>query len=222
MLDSSAALDLDRSAEARPAVFPAIDSPNFTRRRQLFPFPTAFPAKQRDVSVAAAGCQERRLSNGNFLPAGNPFDWLRFSLPMRKLLRYWLPVVAWAAVIFLLSTGTLHGGFTYRLVRASLQFFFPEISSSTVILINTILRKAAHLLEYFILSLLLWRALRQDALERWRWRWTAGTLAICLTLASLDEWRQTLARTRTGSLLDVGFDLTGGVLAQTWLWWRKR
>lgn len=141
---------------------------------------------------------------------------------MRKLLRYWLPVVAWAAVIFLLSTGALHGGFTYRLVRALLQFFFPEISSSTVILINTILRKAAHLLEYFILSLLLWRALRQDAPERWRWRRTVGTLAICLTLASLDEWRQTLARTRTGSLLDVGFDLTGGVLAQAWLWWRKR
>lgn len=141
---------------------------------------------------------------------------------MRKLLRYWGPVVAWAAVISLLSTQTLHAGFTYRMIRAVLEFFQPDVSRATIAFVHTIVRKAAHVTEYFIFALFVWRALRADALALWRWRWTLGALALSLAFAGLDEWHQLFERGRTGSVLDVGFDTAGAVLAQLWLWWRAR
>ena len=141
---------------------------------------------------------------------------------MRKLLRYWLPVAVWLAVISLLSTHTLHAGFTYRLVRSLLRFFYPDVSPATVLVVHAIVRKGAHVTEYFILSFLLWRALRADALALWRWRWALGALALSLIFAGLDEWHQLFERGRTGSVLDVGVDAAGAVLAQLWLWWRAR
>lgn len=141
---------------------------------------------------------------------------------MRKLLRYWLPVLAWAVLISVLSTSALHAGFTYRLVRSLLRFFHPDVSPATIFFVHTMVRKGAHVTEYFVFSLLLWRALRADALALWRWRWALGALALSLIFAGLDEWHQLFERGRTGSVLDVGFNTAGAVLAQFWLWWRAR
>lgn len=141
---------------------------------------------------------------------------------VRKLLRYWLPVVAWAAVISALSTGTLHGGFTRQLISAALQFFIPDVSVSTIALVHTMVRKGAHLAEYFVLGLLLWRAFRADAIARWRWRWAVNAFLLALAFAGLDEFHQSFEPGRTASELDVGFDATGAALAQLWRRWRTR
>ena len=141
---------------------------------------------------------------------------------MERIIRFWLPVLVWAAVIFALSTSALQGGFTHRLVRSLLQFFFSDVSSATIALVHGIVRKAAHLAEYFLLSFLLWRALRQDDPAAWKKSWAASALFLSLLLAGADEWLQTTQLGRTGSILDVGFDVSGAALAQLWLWWRHR
>ena len=141
---------------------------------------------------------------------------------MPKFLRYWLPVIAWAALIALLSGSALHAGFTYKLLSSILRFFFPDISPLTITLLHTILRKGAHMAEYFVFSLLLWRALQGDASGRWRWRWALGALLLSLAFAGLDEWHQSFERGRTGSAADVGFDAAGAALAQLWLTWRMQ
>ncbi|MFQ5926906.1 MAG: VanZ family protein [Terriglobia bacterium] len=141
---------------------------------------------------------------------------------MPKLLRYWLPVIAWAALILTLSTGAFQHGRTLPLLRSLLQFLIPDLSPATLALLHTLLRKGVHMAEYFVLGFLLWRAFRADATARWRPRWSLAALALSLALAALDELHQSFEPTRTGALLDVGIDTAGAALAQLWLWWRAR
>ncbi len=108
------------------------------------------------------------------------------STPWRPLL-LWLAVAAWAALIFYLSAQ-------------------PSLSTNLGAW-DYVLRKLAHMTEYGILCLLLWRALRQH-IQSDR---TAILLAaaIALSYAVSDEYHQTFVPGRAGTALDVGFDLVG-------------
>src|SRR5437870_5040549 len=86
-----------------------------------------------------------------------------------RLLTVWLPIVAWAAVIFTLSS-------------------IPSLSTGLG-LWDTILRKGAHLTEYAILGALLYRALRHEA----------PALAAGIAYAGTDELHQHFVRGRHGS-----------------------
>ena len=90
---------------------------------------------------------------------------------MSKIPLYWLPVVAWAALISLFSTDTFHGGWSQGIVRSVLLFFLPDLSQETVELLHTVVRKLAHMTEYCILTLLLYREFRPDAPNVRHWRW---------------------------------------------------
>jgi VanZ family protein len=94
----------------------------------------------------------------------------------------WLPVVAWAAVIFAISS-------------------IPSLSSGLGTW-DTILRKGAHMTEYALLGFLLVRALRDDALAFYG----------ALVYASTDELHQAFVRGRHGSAVDVGIDAIGAFL----------
>lgn len=140
---------------------------------------------------------------------------------MAKLLRYWGPVVLWLALITLFSTGIFHGGFTYRLVRAVLLAVVPDLSPETVALIHLGVRKLAHVLEYFVLTLLLYRAFRQDALDGRHWRWALYSLTGAVAFAGMDELHQRFHPLRTGSPSDVAIDAVGILMSQLLLWWRR-
>ncbi len=94
---------------------------------------------------------------------------------MSKIPLYWLPVVAWAALISLFSTDTSHGGLTQGIVRSVLHLIMPDLSQETVELVHTVVRKLAHMTEYCILTLLLYREFRQDAPNVFHWRWGAAS-----------------------------------------------
>jgi VanZ family protein len=68
---------------------------------------------------------------------------------------------------------------------------------------NYLFRKATHLVVYGILGALAWRA--------GRGRFVA--LALCLLVASADEWRQSESAARSGSVWDVLLDLAGAAIA---------
>ncbi|MEP6910593.1 MAG: VanZ family protein [Actinomycetota bacterium] len=100
-------------------------------------------------------------------------------MPASRALSVWLPVIAWAAVIFALSS-------------------IPNLSTGLG-LWDTILRKGAHTAEYAILGALLLRALGRNSLA----------LAAGVVYAASDEFHQHFVRGRHGSPIDVAIDTVG-------------
>jgi len=136
--------------------------------------------------------------------------------------RYYLPVVLWAIVIALLSTSGFDTTFTYRLLKAvndllSLGYTVAQLREA-----NAVVRKVAHVTEYFILGVLLWRALRRGRDEAWRWSWAIGTLLLGAAWAALDELHQLFERGRGSSVLDIGWDTLGLLLALVVTYSRSR
>lgn len=105
----------------------------------------------------------------------------------------WLPVIAWAALIFVLSAQP-----NLRLVPdAGLDF---------------LVRKAGHMGVFGILALLLWRALASTTAWRRPWPW-AWALALAVLYAISDELHQGFVAGRHESALDVGIDAAGALIA---------
>jgi VanZ family protein len=137
----------------------------------------------------------------------------------RVIVVYWMPAVLWAAVVLSASsdlfsamhTGAVLGNLIQRLLGHGLPP--PEFNA-----LHFLIRKAAHLTEFFILGALLFRALRGE--ERgWRWRWAVTAVVLAAAVASLDEWHQTFVPSRTGNGWDAMLDTVGATLAQ-WRWRR--
>jgi VanZ family protein len=105
-----------------------------------------------------------------------------------RLASTWLPALVWMAVIFAFSTR--HGG--------------GHLAPAEVLL-----RKLAHVTEYFVLTALLVRALRRS---------TPATavpvaMAAALAYAASDEWHQSFVPGRTATPRDVAIDAVGIALA---------
>ena len=132
----------------------------------------------------------------------------------RNFIRYWLPVVLGMGFIFWMSTGTFSSQNTSSLIRTILCFLVPEISSPEVNLIHALLRKAAHVIEYFILGVLLFRAFRGGSNESFNWRWSLLSITVVVLWAASDEFHQLFVPTRTASAMDVGIDTAGGIFGQ--------
>ena len=96
-----------------------------------------------------------------------------------RLVTDWLPVLAWAALIFAFSS-------------------IPHLSSGLGVW-DTVLRKGAHLTEYAILGALLYRALGREA----------PALAAGIAYAATDELHQHFVTGRHASPVDVAIDAVG-------------
>jgi VanZ family protein len=103
-----------------------------------------------------------------------------------RLVSAWLPVVAWAALIFALSS-----------------IPHPGTGLGTW---DTVLRKGAHVTEYAVLGLLLVRALGREL----------PAFGLGVAYAISDEFHQRFVSGRHSSPIDVAIDATGvliGILA---------
>ena len=110
-----------------------------------------------------------------------------------RALSIWLPVLAWAAVIFAFSS-------------------IPSLSSGLGVW-DTVLRKCAHVTEYAVLGALLYRALEREA----------PALAAGIAYAATDEFHQHFVHGRHGSPVDVGIDAVGVALGMlVWVRLRPR
>lgn len=128
------------------------------------------------------------------------------------MLGYWLPPLAWMAMIFYFSTDTFSGEYTGSYLESILSFFDIHLNPPALDRIHFLIRKAAHFTEYGILAALLFRAFRGRARDLWRQSWFIGTLIILVSYALLDEFHQTFTATRYGSLIDSAIDVTGGLV----------
>lgn len=102
----------------------------------------------------------------------------------------WLPVFLWALVIFTFSS-------------------INQISTSQVFVLDFIAKKIAHVSEYAILFILIFRASRK--------RWIRSFI-LTLTYAISDEFHQSFVPGRTAAFFDLGFDLSGANICAYIIW----
>jgi VanZ family protein len=150
---------------------------------------------------------------------------------MRKagsFLRYWLPVILWMTVIFLASSDTMSSDRTSRILGPLLHLLFPWMSEALVGNIAFGIRKLAHLTEYGLLGLLLWRALRKPVVNDsrpWSWPLMRRTVLLAALYAGTDEFHQVFVPSREARIHDVTIDTCGATVALLVLWtlgrWRK-
>lgn len=131
----------------------------------------------------------------------------------RLLPWYWVPVILWVGFLFLMSTGAYSDRNTSSIIGHILRFFAPAISETQIDAADTILRKLAHVTEYFIFGMLLFRAFRFGSLEPRMWQWAFSSLMVLVICAVMDEVHQSFVPERTASAADVVIDTTGGILA---------
>ena len=144
--------------------------------------------------------------------AGNPMPTQTPAKAETRARRAWLLVLLWAAVVLILGSddGSAHA--TSRFIGPLLQWLLPDTPQAILDQLHHLLRKAAHVVEYGVLALLAQRGVAARGRTS-RWRPAGPALLVVLAVAVLDEGRQSLSSTRTGSAGDVALDLAGGVLA---------
>jgi len=142
-------------------------------------------------------------------------------------LRTWLPAILWAVLISVASTDAFSSSNTSRFILPILHWFFPHAGPDTLNRIQFFIRKLAHVTEYFVFSVILFRAIRserQGERRGWRLRWALLALAIAAGYSALDEFHQSFVPSRTASPWDSLLDTSGAAAAQviTWAWIRLR
>jgi VanZ family protein len=127
-------------------------------------------------------------------------------------LRRWTPVIAWAAVIWMLSTGWFSGERTGAILLPILGVLFPEATPADLRAMHYAIRKLAHFTEYLILSVLLYRALRGG--RRWNLRAAGIAIGIAGVYAIGDEFHQWFVPGRTAAATDCLIDFSGAMAGQ--------
>jgi VanZ family protein len=109
-----------------------------------------------------------------------------------KIVKYWLPVIVWALIIF---------NFSAHAVPKVGQSYWTDF----------IAKKLAHILEYGIFALLNYRALINSGIKKVMCYWLA--IIIPLLYGASDELHQSFTPTRTPTVRDVLIDTFGASLA---------
>src|SRR5690349_8790493 len=109
-----------------------------------------------------------------------------------RLVKSWLPVIVWAALILSASNDTFSSdqsqGWLTKLLGHQVSYA-----------LNIAVRKAGHVVAYGILGALAYRADRRFAVA----------IAVALLVAATDEWKQSMTMSRTGTPWDVLLDCAG-------------
>jgi len=116
-----------------------------------------------------------------------------------KFLSLWLPAMVWATVIFLFSN-------------------FPSIKTTDFFLSDFIFKKTAHLLEYGILSILVFRALEGSYINIKKAM--IVSILISFLYAVSDEFHQSFIPGREPTIRDIIIDTIGATIGA--VLWKKR
>lgn len=134
---------------------------------------------------------------------------------LRLWLKYWAPVVLWMALIFSASTDVGSSDRSSRLIAPVLRWLFPSLPEPTIDAVVLGVRKTAHMTEYAVLTVLVWRALRRPVRSDprpWSWRPAGLAVAVAMAYAVSDELHQAFVPSRQAQLTDVLLDSVGALL----------
>jgi len=120
-------------------------------------------------------------------------------MQIKKFFKYWGPVGVWLLVIFSLSS-------------------IPTLPSPKIIWWDFVLKKFAHIIEYAILYLLLFRAIKfQIPNIKNKKLFFIIPFLFSLAYAISDEIHQSFVPGRHCKLMDIGFDTLGMILMARFL-----
>ncbi|HEU0275052.1 MAG TPA: VanZ family protein [Candidatus Udaeobacter sp.] len=144
---------------------------------------------------------------------------------MKSILKYWLPLLIWLGLIFLDSTDLMSAQHTSRFIVPLLHWLNPNISPEATESLHFIIRKCAHVGEYAILALLLFRVAGYMTNLGWSMPMLSLTIwSVCLFVAVTDEFHQTFVPSRGPSIRDIAIDSSGsivGLLIAAVVAWRR-
>jgi VanZ family protein len=124
--------------------------------------------------------------------------------PFTFLMR-WLAVFIWMGIIFILSTDSFSSART--------ELFTPST-------IGFVIRKLAHGIEYFILAILLMRAMAAGSTAVLAKRHMLWSVIFAVTYAISDEWHQSFVLSRNAKATDVIIDAIGAVCGAICFYYR--
>lgn len=136
---------------------------------------------------------------------------------MTQRLRYWIPALCVALLISTFSSHYFSGEETSRFIIPALHWLFPSADARTLRILHIGIRKAAHVIEFAIFSIAVFRGVRAER-RGWKFQWALITLLIAGSYAGFDEWHQSFVPLRGSKFRDVLIDLTGALLAQVLVW----
>lgn len=126
----------------------------------------------------------------------------------KKKLIKWLMLLVWMLVIFLFSNQP-HSGET---TKSIIEQIMPNIKTNSLLdMINFIVRKSAHITEYFILALLTISLLKEYTKKQSVI--LVSSLIFCFIYALTDEFHQSFIPGRSSLFRDVLIDTSGSVLS---------
>ena len=102
------------------------------------------------------------------------------------------------------------------------SWLFPEMPTEDIAPVHGAMRKLGHWAEYFVLAVLILRALRNETGKKWELRHAVHTLVFILLYALSDELHQVFVPSRTASFGDVMIDVLGGICGIFWMVWYRR
>ncbi len=130
---------------------------------------------------------------------------------INRFVRYILPLILWMCLMFMLSTSAGSSVVSEHILLKFLHLWDPEITPKIIEHMNAVARKCAHLTEYAILAVLLYRALHQGYQRKMTHAFRA-TVAFSIVFAMLDEYHQSFSASRTPSIWDVMIDAAGAII----------
>ena len=125
------------------------------------------------------------------------------------------------ALIFSASGDTKSFQHSSRIIEPIVRWLMPQMSAKSVRSVVFAVRKCAHVTEYAILAMLVWRALRKPIRNDprpWDWKQAAVAVLLVALYAATDEWHQLMVPSRQGSALDVLLDTVGAALGILLVW----
>jgi VanZ family protein len=132
---------------------------------------------------------------------------------MRRFLKNWLPVLIWLGVIFLGSADLMSVEHTSRCIVPFLRWLKPDLSPEALVAIHSMVRKCAHISEYAVLALPLFRAAHYTTnLKRSMPIVYVSVWVGCFLVATTDEFHQAFVASRGASARDVMIGGTGAIL----------
>jgi VanZ family protein len=125
-------------------------------------------------------------------------------------------MLLWMLVIFIASGDQTSFQHTSRFIEPLLHWLLPSLAPETVHTAVVLVRKAAHVSEYAVLTVLVWRLVnkyRPTTGGTYVWRNICLTLIVVVLYAASDEFHQLFVPSREASVRDVLIDSSGAILA---------
>jgi VanZ family protein len=132
-------------------------------------------------------------------------------------LSYWFQAILVAILISVFSTQYFAAEQTGGVILPVLHWLFPWATSRMLHLMHSGIRKAAHVTEFGIFSIAVFRGIRAGR-SGWKFNWAFATLVIAVLYAALDEWHQSFVLLRHATPRDAAIDAFGALLAQCFVW----